>query len=184
MAFELNDNEVQGTMDFDKFKKIIHDVYKRESKPVLTYPVMKYIYDYIDIRKDGIIDLNEWNKVLAISEGKLDYENAKPEKIKILREWETSKEIIEIFKLIARNKKLIRDKVRLYTIRSNSMLIHANNLIDILKSVLGKVRLSYTQWKMIVSLGDKDKSGFIDFDDFINVIEATSKMEKSHPVQK
>ena len=42
-------------MDFDKFKKIIHDVYTRESKPTLTYPVLKYIYDYIDVRKDGVI---------------------------------------------------------------------------------------------------------------------------------
>ena len=184
LAFELNDNEVQGTMDFDKFKKIIYDVYKRESKPVLTYPVMKYIYDYIDIRKDGIIDLNEWNKVFAISEGKLDYENAKPEKIQILREWETSKEIIEIYKLIARNKKLIRDKVKLFTVSSNIMKVHANNLIDILKNVLGKIRLIQTQWKMIVSLGDKDKSGIIDFDAFIKIIEATSKMERSHPIKK
>ena len=184
LAFELNDSEVQGTMDFDKFKKIIYDVYKRESKPVLTYPVMKYIYDYIDIRKDGIIDLNEWNKVFAISEGKLDYEQAKPEKMQILREWETSKEIIEIYKLIARNKKLIRDKVKLFTVGSNIMLIHANNLIDILKNVLGKIRLSHTQWKMIVSLGDKDKSGLIDFEAFIKIIEATSKMEKSHPIKK
>jgi Ca2+-binding EF-hand superfamily protein len=184
LAFELNDIDVQGTMDFEKFKKIIYDVYKREAKPVLTYPVMKYIYDYIDIRKDGIIDLNEWNKVFAISEGKLDYEYAKPEKIKILREWETSKEIIEIYKLIARNKKLIRDKVRLFTVGSNVMKIHATNLIDILKNVLGKIRLSQTQWKMIVSLGDKDKSGLIDFDAFIKIIEATSKMERSHPIQK
>ena len=184
LAFELNDSDVQGTMDFDKFKKIIYDVYKRESKPVLTYPVMKYIYDYIDIRKDGIIDLNEWNKVFAISEGKLDYENAKPEKIQILREWETSQEIIEIYKLIARNKKLIRDRVKLYTVGSNIIKIHANNLIDILKNVLGKVRLSQTQWKMIVSLGDKDKSGLIDFDAFIKIIEATSKMERSHPIKK
>ena len=184
LAFELNDSDVQGTMDFDKFKKIIYDVYQRESKPVLTYPVMKYIYDYIDIRKDGIIDLNEWNKVFAISEGKLDYENAKPEKIQILREWETSQEIIEIYKLIARNKKLIRDRVKLYTVGSNIIKIHANNLIDILKSVLGKIRLSQTQWKMIVSLGDKDKSGLIDFDAFIKIIEATSKMERSHPIKK
>ena len=183
LAFELNDIDVQGTMDFEKFKKVIYDVYKREAKPVLTYPVMKYIYDYIDIRKDGIIDLNEWNKVFAISEGKLDYEYAKPEKIKILREWETSKEIIEIYKLIARNKKLIRDKVRLFTVGSNVMKIHAINLIDILKNVLGKIRLSDTQWKMIVSLGDKDKSGLIDFDAFIKIIEATSKMERSHPIQ-
>jgi Ca2+-binding EF-hand superfamily protein len=184
LAFELNDSDIQGTMDFDKFKKIIHDVYKRESKPVLTYPVMKYLYDYIDIRKDGIIDLNEWNKVFAVSEGKLDYENAKPQKIKILREWETSRDIIEIYKLIARNKKLIRDKVKLYTLGSNVTLINANNLINILKSVLGRIRLSQTQWKMIVSLGDKDKSGLIDFDAFIKVIEATSKLEKSHPIQK
>jgi len=184
LAFELNDNEIQGTMDFDKFKKIIHDVYTRESKPTLTYPVLKYIYDYIDVRKDGVIDLNEWSKVFATSEGKLDYEQAKPEKMKILREWETSKEIIEIYKLIARNKRLIRDKVRLFTVGSNVMLINANNLIDILKNVLGKLRLSQTQWKMIVSLGDKDKSGLIDFDAFIKIVEATSKMERSHPVKK
>ena len=184
LAFELNDSDIQGTMDFDKFKKIIHDVYKRESKPVLTYPVMKYLYDYIDIRKDGIIDLNEWNKVFAVSEGKLDYENAKPQKIQILREWETSRDIIEIYKLIARNKKLIRDRVKLYTLGSNVTLINANNLINILKNVLGRIRLSQTQWKMIVSLGDKDKSGLIDFDAFIKVIEATSKLEKSHPIQK
>ena len=184
LAFELNDNEIQGTMDFDKFKKIIHDVYTRESKPTLTYPVLKYIYDYIDVRKDGVIDLNEWSKVFATSEGKLDYEQAKPEKMKILREWETSREIIEIYKLIARNKRLIRDKVRLFTVGSNVMLINANNLIDILKNVLGKLRLSQTQWKMIVSLGDKDKSGLIDFDAFIKIVEATSKMERSHPVKK
>ena len=184
LAFELNDNEIQGTMDFDKFKKIIHDVYTRESKSTLTYPVLKYIYDYIDVRKDGVIDLNEWSKVFATSEGKLDYEQAKPEKMKILREWETSREIIEIYKLIARNKRLIRDKVRLFTVGSNVMLINANNLIDILKNVLGKLRLSQTQWKMIVSLGDKDKSGLIDFDAFIKIVEATSKMERSHPVKK
>ena len=184
LAFELNDIDVQGTMDFDKFKKIMHDVYKRESKPLLTYPVLKYIYDYIDVRKDGIIDLNEWNKVFAISEGKLDIENVKPEKMQILREWETSNEIIDIYKLIAKSKKIIRDKVRLFTMSSNNMLIHSSNLINILKNVLGKVRLSQTQWKMIVSLGDKDKSGVIDFDDFMKVMEAASKMEKSHPTKK
>ena len=64
------------------------------------------------------------------------------------------------------------------------MCIHSNNLIDILKNVLGKIRLSQTQWKMIVSLGKKDKSDLIDFDAFIKVIDATSKKENSHPIQK
>ena len=30
---------------------------------------MKYTYDYIDIRKDGVIDLNEWNKLFTKQEG-------------------------------------------------------------------------------------------------------------------
>ncbi len=184
LAFELNDPEVQGFIDFDKFKKIVYDVYKREVQPMPSYPVMKYVYDYIDIRKDGIIDLNEWSKVFAQAEGKLDVSNVRPSQMKVLREWETSRDIIEVYKLIARNKKLIRDKVKLFTVGSNVMLILDTNLIDILKNVLGKIRLSQTQWKMIVALGVKDKSRMIDFDAFIKVIEATSKMERSHPIQK
>ena len=83
LAFELNDKEIKQQIDFDKFKRIIYDIYKREVKKVPNYPMMKYLYDFIDIRKDGIIDINEWNKVFAISEGSLDIKASK-EKLKIL----------------------------------------------------------------------------------------------------
>ena len=35
------------------------------------------MYDYIDIRKDGIIDLNEWNKIFAKQESILDVTQVK-----------------------------------------------------------------------------------------------------------
>ena len=184
LAFELNDNDILGKIDFDKFKKVIYDLYKREKKQSPSYAVLKYVYDFIDIRKDGIIDINEWNKIFSGTESKLDISAAEvlPSQMKILRQWETSNYIIEIYKLIAKNRKIIKDKVKLFTIEPNSMLIKANDMIYILKSILNKIELSQTQWKMIVSIGDKDKSGIIDFNTFISVIDTTAKMGTSHPV--
>ena len=105
-----------------------------------------------------------------------------PSQMKILRQWETSNYIIEIYKLISKNIKIIKEKVKLFTIEPNSMLIKSNDMIYILKNILNKIKLSQTQWKMIVSIGDKDKSGIIDFNTFISVIDTTVKMGTSHPV--
>ena len=184
LAFELNDIDALGKIDFDKFKKIIYDLYKREKKEAPSYAVLKYVYDYIDIRKDGIIDINEWNQIFARAEGKLDIssDDVLPSQMKILRQWETSNYIIEIYKIIAKNRKLIRDKVKLFVIEPNSMLIKASDMVYVLKNVLSKIKLSQTQWKMIVSIGDKDKSGIIDFNTFISVVDTSAKMGTSHPV--
>ena len=155
-------------------------MFYKERVPVPNYPVMKYVYDYIDVRKDGVIDLNEWNKVFAITESNLDV--IKGPGSQYIRDWEGSEEITEVYKLISKNKKAIQDKVKLYTIRtSDNLLIQENYLIDILINVLGKIRLSYPQWKMIVAVGDKNRNGIIDFNHFINVIDSYAKLKNSHP---
>ena len=92
-----------------------------------------------------------------------------------IRDWEGSEQITEIYKLISKNKKAIKDKVKLYTIKtSDNLLIQENYLIDILINVLGKIRISYPQWKMIVGLGDTERNGIIfpgiDFKDVNNWI--------------
>ena len=183
LAFELNDINVKGTIDFDGFKKIIYDLYKREMKSCPAYSVLKYVYDYIDIRKDGLIDLNEWNQIFSRAEGKLDLTSdvVLPKQMNLLRKWETSNDIIEIYKMISKNRKLIRDKVKIFAYDPDSMLIKENDLIYILKDVLGKIKLSQTQWKMIVSIGDLDKSKIIDFKTFINVIDTMAQIGQKHP---
>ena len=184
LAFQLNDINIKGKMDFDKFKKVIYDLYKRELKSCPPYSVLKYVYDYIDIRKDGLIDLNEWNQIFSRAEGKLDLPSdlVLPKQLNILRQWETSNELIEVFKLISKNRKIIKDKVKIFALDPNAMLIKENDMIYVLKDVLGKVKLSQTQWKMIVSIGDSNKSKIIDFKTFIDVVESTAKIGQKHPV--
>ena len=47
----------------DTFNKLIVELYKKENS-VQTPPnnIIKSIFEYIDIRKDGILDINEWSK--------------------------------------------------------------------------------------------------------------------------
>ena len=184
LAFELNDSDVKGKIDFDVFKKIIYDLYKRELKVSPSYSVLKYVYDYIDIRKDGLIDLNEWNQIFSRAEGKLDLtpDIVLPRQLNLLRQWETSDYIIEIYKMIAKNRKLIKDKVKIFAVDPVSMLIRESDMIYVLKDILGRIKLSQTQWKMIVSLGESNTSGIIDFNTFIKIVETTAKIGVKHPV--
>ena len=184
LAFELNDVNIKGTIDFDRFKKIIYDLYKREIKSSPPYSVLKYVYDYIDIRKDGLIDLNEWNQIFSRAEGKLDLPSniVLPKQLNLLRKWETSNDLNEIYKLISKNRKIIRDKVKIFAIDPITMLIKESDMIYVLKEVLGRIKLSQTQWKMIVSIGDKDKSKIIDFNTFINVVDSTAQIGLKHPM--
>ena len=184
LAFELNSiyNNIKGPIiDFDIFKKIVYDMYKREAKKEPVYSVMKYMYDYIDIRKDGLIDLNEWNKIFAKQESILDVTQVKKNQLQLLRNWEMSNDIIFIYKLIGKNRKLIKKRVMAAIGNNPNMLIKVNHLIDILKSILFNVQLSQTQWKMIASIGNMDKSGIIDFNVFMSIIENRNKIGLSHP---
>ena len=180
LAFDINDQMKRGYIDFEIFKKLIYELYFKERQKEPNYPVIKAIYDFIDVRKDGVIDSNEWNKVFSITESNLDV--IKGPGSQPVRDWEGSEELADIYKLISKNKKIIEKKAKLYNMKTTSnMLIQENNLIDILIHVLGSIRLSYPQWKMIVSLGDTERRGIIDFNAFITAIDSYANMWQSHP---
>jgi hypothetical protein len=58
-------------MDFNKFKLIITDLFERETKPVPNFALIKNAFEYIDLRKDGILDMNEWLKAFSMTEVKI-----------------------------------------------------------------------------------------------------------------
>lgn len=181
LGFEFNDPEIRRQMDFDKFKKIVYDMYRREDREMPNFALLKSVYDYIDLRKDGIVDLKEWTKVFGQIEGKYDVQ-LQNKQIKALREWELSNNVITIYKAIAHNKKIIRDMIKNVSFyQGQSSIIHEDNLIRILKEVFPKTNLTNTQWKMIVEIADQSHSKLIDVDLFIQLVEHSAQMEMSHP---
>jgi hypothetical protein len=49
-------------LDFSKLVIKVHEI-ANEATP--TYPVIKDLFDTIDIRKDGVIDLHEWQQTFG-----------------------------------------------------------------------------------------------------------------------
>ena len=186
ICFQNNDIKHVGKIDFEQFKNIIFDMYSRNEQKLPNFTLIKNAFDIIDLRKDGIIDINEWCKVLGSYNGKLDvgeekvpngfdfYDNNKFLKLNTLkhscslaqinnrrklREWETSVDVSDIYKYISKNKKLIQQKIKEsnYTLGTgNNRLINADNLVLILKGIIPDNKLSLTQWKMIVNVAKKD----------------------------
>ena len=180
LAFELNiDNKNDNFLTFEYFKNLIYQLYLKENKNIPSYPLLKCIYDYIDYKKDNIISIDEWNNIFSNINGNLDINlknsNNNNSKNINLKEWINSSEIIKIFKLISKNKKLIKEKFKIFSIAPSCLLIHSNDLISILKESLYNINLTDGQWKLIINIGKKnDNSEFIDFKTFITIIEYTS----------
>ena len=182
LAFTFIDSSQSNLMDFEKYRTIIAELYKREERPIPNFALLKNTYDFIDLRKDGLIDMVEWTNAFGNMKGKLDAIKPKNKEhirqLKKLRKWETSNDIINIYKDISRNRKLILQKIRDTAFGPNNTIIQEDNLIKVLKDIFPYFQLTNTQWKMIVEIGDKDTQGFINFDTFIKLVENCARREE------
>jgi Ca2+-binding EF-hand superfamily protein len=198
-----------GKIDFEKFRNIIYDMYYRNEQTFPNFTLLKNAFDVCDLRKDGMIDINEWCKAFASYNGKLDpspnkvsnglefydrkFKTLNNFKLKsniehnrmVLRDWETSGDISKIYKFINKNRKYIKNKINEMNLMINSKkgnCIHPDNLLKVIKELLPNAAMSTTQWKIIVNIGKSKKfESLIDIDEFFRLIEITAKNMDSHP---
>lgn len=68
--------------------------------------MIKDLFDTIDIRKDGILDINEWQQTFGgVTEGN----NKMSLKATPLTMWVNSREFMSIGAMVAKNRKLLRE---------------------------------------------------------------------------
>ena len=209
ICFQNNDKEHMGKIDFEKFRNIIYDMYYRNEQTFPNFTLLKNAFDVCDLRKDGMIDINEWCKAFASYNGKLDpspkkvsnglefydrkFKTLNNFKLKsniehnrmVLRDWETSGDISKIYKFINKNRKYIKNKINEMNLMINSKkgnCIHPDNLLKVIKELLPNAAMSTTQWKIIVNIGKSKKfESLIDIDEFFRLIEITAKNMDRHP---
>ena len=98
-----------------------------------------------------------------------------------IRSFENSKEIIEIYYLIARNKRQIKEECKKYFIKQGcNMVIRTENLVDVLDEMF-PMKLNQNKWKIIVSIGDKHRNHYIDVDYFFYQINLSNRLNISQP---
>jgi hypothetical protein len=101
-AFRFYDVERDDRLTFKDFSNLVTKVHELGNLTVPAYPVMKDLFDLIDIRQDGLIDLTEWQQTFGrVTEGN----NQMTLKPTALATWENSEEYKAIGNKIAKNRK-------------------------------------------------------------------------------
>ena len=91
-------------MTFAQFNRLVTKSYEVAHLRPPAYPVVKDLFELIDARKDGVIDVKEWNQTF----GKAGEGNSNLSvKTTALSGWENSREFEKIGSQMARNRKLI-----------------------------------------------------------------------------
>lgn len=106
-AFKFFDESKLGKLTYQEFSKMVIKLNELAGDKVPAYPVIKDLFDTIDIRKDGIIDINEWQSTFGnVIEG------SKKLTIKAtpLTMWENSREFSQIGTMIAKNRKKLKEE--------------------------------------------------------------------------
>ena len=86
---------------------MVMKLYELANDKCPAYPVIKDLFDTIDIRKDGILDINEWQQTFGhVIEGN----NKLTIKATPLSQWENTREFLLIGQLIAKNRKLLKEE--------------------------------------------------------------------------
>ena len=87
--------------------------------------------------------------------------------LKVMRSWENSKEISELYYLLSRNKKQIKELSKKYFIKQGlTNVIHVENLVDILMKTFPDLKLNINRWKLVVNIADRERNSLIDVDLF------------------
>ena len=64
-AYAAFDKSQVGKMSFIDFSYLIQELARTAKQETPSYTVIKDLFDAINIRKDGYIDQNEWNRTFG-----------------------------------------------------------------------------------------------------------------------
>lgn len=54
-----------GKLSYEEFKNLVVELSRVTGDAMPALSIIKDIFEFIDIKKDGVIDLNEWSQTLT-----------------------------------------------------------------------------------------------------------------------
>ena len=189
LCFQIIDINNSGKIDFIKYRNMLNELYIKNEQEIPNFALIKNTFDYIDLRKDGIIDYNEWNKAFAMVDGKLDLEFEKftsdsnelnyVKKYKNeMRMWENSDDITQKYMIIYKNRKLIKNKLsdgNFIMNKYGKQLVPSDSLIYVIKKMLPNLKMSHIQWKILTDIGKIDTENLVNINNFFKLVEINAK---------
>ena len=96
-----------------------------------------------------------------------------------IRKFENSQEIFEIYAILSRNKKALKDKLANFV--NDNDLIKCDSLINCLQETLKTEKMNKNKWRVVVKVADREKKELIDVNYLFTIADQYAKNTRSHP---
>lgn len=160
-AFNQFDPERSGKMSFNSFTALVQRISELAREPAPSFPVIKDLFDIIDIRKDGVLDMREWLNTFKEAEK---------------NSWEDSKQYEEICRLLAKNRKMLLDSFEQI---GRGGKVEYEKSKEVINTVFNGIRLNEEQWKKIVGVACRD--GLVDYRTMLDIYKQRCTSASQHP---
>jgi Ca2+-binding EF-hand superfamily protein len=160
-AFHHYDPDRSGSLKFAEFSRLVSRLYEHAGEPCPAFTVIKDLFDIIDIRKDGQIDMREWQNTFKDTK---------------TQGWEGSKEFDSISHMFARHRKVL---LLTFEAMNKEGRVSYQQARNVLGSVLKQANLSEDQWQRLIRIAEKD--GVIDYRLLLDIYKDRSTVRQMHP---
>jgi len=189
--FNLNGT---GKLVYEEFAELVAALYKKSPEEVPSVSIMRDLFDFIDIKKDGFIDINEWSQTF----NQLPVLYGKEEDTSILRQqalhlskallesnkadWADTKNYDDVMIVIGRNRKLISNKF--LNLEQRKVVITFDIAKEVIKEVLdySGIKVDDKNWMVLIKFAES--RGVVDFRKLLNVFKDRLQKTTSIPRAK
>lgn len=160
-AFKQYDEGRSGHLTFPQFAALVGKTCEVSGDEEPAFAVVKDLFELIDTRKDGVLDLKEW----AIA-----FKGARAVN------WEDTQHFEEVCSAIARNRKVLQAA---FETRSSTGQVTFQQAKQVLGMALRDFRLSEDQWICLLKVAEKSQS--VDYKLLLEVFKERSLAKSLHP---
>lgn len=197
-VFRQYDTQNTGKLTFEQFSIMVSDLCKKSGELPPVYDLLRDLFNYIDMRKDGVLDIHEWMQTFRgldpnIRSIKVPYKTKdsrypliigkKPFERYDLQErsplqWEDSHEYDELLGLITRNRRLLQE-----TLESKGFegKIEKAKAIDIIKGCLGIEGFPDEVLRKLLKFSEKEEEGLVNIRFLMEVLKNRTQAWTSPP---
>jgi Ca2+-binding EF-hand superfamily protein len=162
-AFRQFDSARSGRLEFAAFNTLVRKLYELSGEAAPAFSVIKDLFDVVDSRKDGYLDIKEWLSVFKQqgTEG---------------QSWEDTRAFQDVARTIGKNRKML---LLTFEATSRDGKVSYQSAKDVLSTVLRDAALTEEQWRQIVRPAERE--GMVDFKQLLDIYKERASARDLHP---
>jgi Ca2+-binding EF-hand superfamily protein len=161
-AFRQFNPERNGLLTYSAFTALVTKLYSLSKQACPSFNVVKNLFDLIDIRSDGVLDVTEWvNAFRGSTNGA----------------WEDSKEFEAVSSMISKHRKLLQQTFDHMAAAAGA--VQASEAKQILTRLLRELRLTDEQWDRV--LRPALRGDLVDYRRLLDIYKTRATTGSMHP---